>query len=252
MESVLAIFETANSVSSGGGESGFGLLPYFNELRATVKTPGPIEVLCAMTMSFVLNLIIGTLYQHTYKGTRYSQDYVHTLVIIGTVTTILIMVVSGNGAVAFGMFAAFSMIRFRRNLGQSRDLAFVFFAMATGMVVGARQYELALVTTLIVAIAIYFLSKRDSFAPQRASHQLRIRVNNDVDFSVAFDEIFEKFTDAIEMVSVESVQAGMMSEIRYGLVLKDNVKTSDFMEEIQITCGNNRAILTSTQRDLDA
>jgi len=213
--------------------------------------PAPLEVLGAMSLSFVLNLLIGALYKATYTGTRYSQDYVHTLVIIGTVTTILIMVVNGNGAVAFGMFAAFSMIRFRRNLGQSRDLAFVFFAMATGMGIGAQQYIIVLITTLIVSLAIYLISKKDAFAPNRASHQLRIRVNNDVDFSIAFKEIFSKFTDAVEMISVESVQAGMMSELRYGLILKQEIQISDFMEEIQIACGNNRAILTTTQRELD-
>lgn len=213
--------------------------------------PKPLEVLGAMGMSFFLNMLVGLLYKSTYKGTRYSQDYVHTLVIIGTVTTILIMVVNGNQAVAFGMFAAFSMIRFRRNLGQSRDLAFIFFAMATGMGVGAREYEIVLVTTIIVGLAIWFISKQDAFAPKRASHQLRIRVNNDVDFSKAFNDIFDKFTDATEMISVESVQAGMMSELRYGIVLKNNVQISDFMEEIQIACGNNRAILTSTTRDLE-
>ena len=213
--------------------------------------PPPMEVLGAMTLSFFLNMLIGLLYKSTYKGTRYSQDYVHTLIIIGTVTTILIMVVNGSPAVAFGAFAAFSMIRFRRNLGQSRDLAFVFFAMATGMGIGARQYPIVLVTTVIVGLAILFISKRDAFAPNRASHQLRIRVNNDVDFSKAFNDIFSKFTDATEMISVESVQAGMMSELRYGLVLKDGVQVSDFMEEIQIACGNNRAILTSTMRDLE-
>ncbi|MDA7882207.1 hypothetical protein N9A94_07850, partial [Akkermansiaceae bacterium] len=77
---------------------------FFNFADKT-KPPGTPEVLGAMCMSFVLNMLIGALYKHTYKGTRYSQDYVHTLVIIGTVTTILIMVVNGNGAVAFGMFA---------------------------------------------------------------------------------------------------------------------------------------------------
>ncbi|MGJ8696019.1 MAG: DUF4956 domain-containing protein [Verrucomicrobiaceae bacterium] len=225
---------------------------FFDNINSASTTDvSPLEILGAMALSFVLNLVIGTLYKNTYKGTRYSQDYVHTLVIIGTVTTILIMVVKGNGAIAFGMFAAFSMIRFRRNLGQSRDLAFVFFAMATGMVVGAREYGLAMVTTLVTIVAIFILSRLDAFAPKRASHQLRIRVNNDVDFSVAFKAIFDKHTDAIEMISVESVQAGMMSELRYGLVLKEGVKVSDFMEEIQIACGNNRALLTTTQRDLD-
>ena len=227
---------------------------FFNDFSSTenAEGPGPYEVVGAMCFSFILQLLIGALYKKTYKGTRYSQDYVHTIIIIGTVTTILIMVVNGNGAVAFGMFAAFSMIRFRRNLGQSRDLAFVFFAMATGMGVGARQYPIVLVTTLNVALAIFLISNKDAFAPQRASHQLRIRVNNDIDYSDAFTSIFTDHTAAVEMISVESVQAGMMSELRYGLVLKDGVKVSDFMEKIQIACGNNRAILTSTQRELES
>ena len=227
----------------------YNFFDFLNEIRKT--DPLPLEVFGAMAMSFSLNMLIGLLYKTTYKGTRYSQDYVHTLVIIGTVTTILIMVVNGNQAIAFGMFAAFSMIRFRRNLGQSRDLAFVFFAMATGMGTGARQYEIVLVTTIIVGLAIWFISRQDAFAPKRASHQLRIRVNNDVDFSKAFNDIFDKFTDATEMISVESVQAGMMSELRYGIILKNDAQVSDFMEDIQIACGNNRAILTSTNRDLD-
>ena len=224
----------------------------FFETLTSIREQGvaPTEVIVAMMFSFFLNMFIGLLYKKTYKGTSYSQDFVHTIVIIGTVTTILIMVVNGNSSVAFGMFAAFSMIRFRRNLGQSRDLGFVFFAMATGMCVGARQYEIVFVTTIIVGAAIWFISQQDAFAPVRASHQLRIRVNNDVDYTEVFDAIFEKFNQATEMISVESVQAGMMSELRYGIVLKDDIKISDFMEEVQIACGNNRAILTNTQRDL--
>ncbi len=232
------------------------LADLFTNLFAPIESlranpPQPLEVVGAMALSFVLNMFIGLLYKNTYVGTRYSQDYVHTLVIIGTVTTILIMVVNGNASVAFGMFAAFSMIRFRRNLGQARDLGFIFFAMATGMCVGARQYEIVLVTTTIAAIAIYTISKLDAFAPNRASHQLRVRINNDVDYSRSFDEIFNKFTEAVEMISVESVQAGMMSEIRYGIILKSESTVSDFMEEMQIACGNNRVILTSTLRDLE-
>ena len=69
--------------------------------------PQALEVVGAMMLSFVLNLFIAVLYRSTYKGTRYSQDYVHTLIIIGTVTTILIMVVRCNEGIAFGMFAAF-------------------------------------------------------------------------------------------------------------------------------------------------
>ena len=213
--------------------------------------PTPMEVLTAVSLSFVLNMIIGAVYKNTYRGTRYSQDYVHTLVIIGTVTTILIMVVSGSMEIAFGMFAAFSLIRFRRNLGQSRDLAFVFFAMATGMVVGARMYPEALISTAVVVSVVYVLTKSGAFASKRASHQMRVRVNNDIDWDSVFGPVFDEFVDAVELISVETVQAAMMTELRYGVQLKPEKKTADFMEKMQVASGNNRILLTSTRRELD-
>ena len=223
-----------------------------SKLDFGLETAVPIEVLFATVLSFSLNMLIGYVYKHTYRGTRYSQDYVHTLVIIGTVTTVLIMVVSGSMEIAFGMFAAFSLIRFRRNLGQSRDLAFVFFAMATGMVVGARMYAMSLVSTAVVVMIAYYLTKSGAFAPKRASHQMRVRVNNDIDWDVAFEPVFDEFLDAVELISVETVQAAMMTELRYGLVLKPDKRTADFMEKMQVATGNNRILIASTRRELES
>ena len=209
------------------------------------------EVIIAMLISVTLNFAIAGLYRITYKGTRYSQDYVQTLIIIGVVTTVLIMVVSGNGAIAFGMFAAFSVIRFRRNLGQSRDLAFVFFAMAIGMVVGARQYPMAVIITLIVGIVIFILAKSDAFAPHRASHLLTIRMTSEMDFEKLLEPVFGEFTEYHQLVSVSSAQAGMMTELRYGLQLKEGASTPQLLEALNLACGNNRVILTPTGQELE-
>lgn len=211
----------------------------------------PQQVAVAMLISLALNLLIATIYRRTYRGTRYSQDYVQTLIIIGVVTTILIMVVSGNGAVAFGMFAAFSVIRFRRTLGQSRDLAFVFFAMAIGMVVGAGLYSMAVIITLIVGTAIYLLTKTDAFAPRRASHMMTLRMTSDMDFEELLRPVFSEFTDRSQLVSVTSAQAGMMTELRYGLQLKLGVSTPKLLEALHQVCGNNRVVLTPTGNELD-
>lgn len=218
---------------------------------ATAETAKPHEVALAMLISLALNLLIATIYRKTYKGTRYSQDYVQTLIIIGVVTTILIMVVSGNGAVAFGMFAAFSVIRFRRTLGQSRDLAFVFFAMAIGMVVGARLYSMAVIITFIVGSAIYLLTKTNAYAPRRASHRVVLRMTSDMDFEELLRPVFEEFTDRVQLVSVTSAQAGMMTELRYGIQLKIGASTSKLMEALHLVCGNNRVVLTPTGNELD-
>lgn len=214
--------------------------------------PSLLEVVFAMFFSLALNLGIAQVYRKTYRGTRYSQDYVQTLIVIGMVTTILIMVVSGNGAIAFGMFAAFSVIRFRRNLGQSRDLAFVFFAMAIGMVVGARLWGAAVVIAVIVCAAIIVLTKINAFAPRRASHLLNLRMNCDMDFDKLLEPIFDKYTDRISLTRVSSAQAGMMTELRYGLLLKIDASLPKFMEALHAACGNNRVVLTPVGQDTES
>ncbi|MGJ8724436.1 MAG: DUF4956 domain-containing protein [Roseibacillus sp.] len=214
--------------------------------------PEVIEIIAAMLLSIALNLFIAALYKSTYKGTRYSQDFVQTLIMIGVVTTVLIMVVNGNGAVAFGMFAAFSMIRFRRNLGQSRDLGFVFFAMAIGMVVGAREYAMAAVITVIVSTAIFILTRMDAFAPKKASHLLTVRVGCDIDYDELMETIFKEFAESAHLTRVSSAQAGMMTELRYGLILKEGVSIKKFMEALHLACGNNRVVLVPTSHEFDS
>ncbi len=226
------------------------LLTSLDEYLST-DMPQPLEVVGAMLLSFGLNLFIAQLYRSTYKGTRYSQDFVQTLIMIGTITTILIMVVSGNSGIAFGMFAAFSMIRFRSNLGQSRDLGYVFFAMATGMVVGARLYLMAFIVTSLVAALLYGISRKDAFAPRKASHLLMLRMTSDMSFEERLAPIWLEFAERAELLTVRSAQAGMMTELRYGLQLKSGVKVSDLMERLQIACGNNRVVLTPTGNELD-
>ncbi|QJE96838.1 DUF4956 domain-containing protein [Luteolibacter luteus] len=224
----------------------------FKFAPAADGSKSPLEVVVAIGISLALNLLIAVIYRRTYKGTRYSQDYVQTLIMIGVVTTILIMVVANNGAIAFGMFAAFSVIRFRRTLGQSRDLAFVFLAMAIGMVVGAGKYDMAVIITVIVGLAVIVLTKTDAFAPRRASHMLTLRMTSDMDFEKLLEPVFNEFTDRVELVSVSSAQAGMMTELRYGMQLKLGVSTPKLLEALHLVCGNNRVILTPTGNELDA
>ena len=209
--------------------------------------PGPTsipEILFALLFSFALNSLIAAVYKRTYRGARYSQDYVHTLLILGTVVTMVIMVVQGNSATAFGMFAAFSIIRFRRSVSQSRDIGFIFLAMATGLAVGAQQYLLALITVPLVCAIIWAISVRDLFVAQRSSHLLRIRVNNDCNYDQAFAEVFARHLSDHQLASVETIQAGMMTELAYEVTLRDARQLNAFVAALQVVNGNNRVLVT--------
>lgn len=227
------------------------MFAFFDTLfKGNPIAPTPLEIIVAVAVSLLLNLCVAFLYKNTYRGKRYSQDYVHTLVIIGTVVTIIILVVRGEGGgqIAFGMFAAFSIIRFRRNLNQARDLAFIFVSMATGLSVGALPLDklwLVVAVLAIIGLAIYVMAKGDLYAPRRVSHNLRVRVTNDINYDEVFAQVFAQFAEDVEMWSVESAQAGMMTELRYGITLKETANLADFMERMQVACGNNQVLLTT-------
>ncbi|MEA3209087.1 MAG: hypothetical protein QOE70_2144 [Chthoniobacter sp.] len=228
-------------------------MEHFKELSEILRNaigynqPAPPlqEMILALALSFALQCLISQTYKRTYRGTDYSQDYVHTLIILGTVVTVVIQAVRGDAATAFGMFAAFSIIRFRHSVRQSRDIGFIFLAMATGLGVGSRQYEFALVTTVVLCAVIYLFSKADLFAAARLSHYLRIRVTNEVDYDVAFRNCFEQYLTRWDLISVESIQAGMMTELRLDVSLKDESRPGSFVAAIQQLNGNNRVMLTS-------
>lgn len=212
----------------------------------TLEKPPLQEIIIALALSFILNCLISAVYKRTYRGSDYSQDYVHTLIILGTVVTVVIMVVQGDPGTAFGMFAAFSIIRFRRTVRQARDIGFIFLAMAAGLGVGAREYQLATVTTIVICAIIYVISKANIFHAIRLSHFLRIRVTNDVDYDTAFKQCFAQYLARWELISVESIQAGMMTELRMNVSLKDEQKPGAFVSAIQQLNGNNRVMLTAT------
>lgn len=242
--------------------SSFPILPMASVLGDWTRDASPffkdwtreslIEVLLALGLSFLLNCLIAAVYQRTYRGTKYSQDYVHTLVLLGTVVTLVILVVQGSQSTAFGMFAAFSIIRFRSTVGQARDIGFIFLAMASGLAVGARAYGVALVMTPVLCALVWFLSWKDAFAPQRLSHILRIRVTHDIDYDTAFGPAFAEYLSFHHLDAVETVQAGMMSEIKYSVTLKNPATLSAFMQRIQMLNGNNRVLMTSTGNTLPA
>lgn len=214
------------------------------------EIPGLPEICFAALLSFALMTLIAALYKATFRGAKLSQDYVHTLMILGIVVSVIVMVIRGGDgdkamATGFGIFAAFSMIRFRTSLAETRDMAFIFFAMTAGLAVGARQYALAAATTVFISGMIYWFSRRNWFAPNRASHNLRIRVTNDINYDAAFDDLFAKYLERHDLISVESIQAGMMTELRYGICLRAHHKPGELVSAIQQVNGNNRVLLTT-------
>ena len=203
----------------------------------------PLEIVAAIGLSFLLTILIAAVYRGTHRGTFYTQDYVHTLMILGMVVTAVIMVVGQSLERAFAVFAAFSIIRFRRSVPETRDIGFIFFAMAVGMAAGARQYTLAILATLVIGGAVLLIARLDLFAPTRATHLLRIRVANTVDYDRAYREPFGRLFQRAELRAIESAQSKTMTELRYAVSLRPGIGHRDVVTELSSREGVDRVLM---------
>lgn len=210
-----------------------------------------LDVVVVMVLSFVLSAFIGWIYKQTHRGTSYTQSFVFTLVINGMVVALVMMIVGSNIARAFSLVGALSIIRFRNAVKESRDVGFIFLVMAIGMAVGTKFYLLAIVATIVISSIIVLMTRFNWFAREMNSQILRIQIPNGVPFDKIFDSLFLKYTSSSELISVDSVHSGMLTELTYSIGMKKSSMIQEFITDIKNLNGNNKVTLIAGYNNTD-
>jgi uncharacterized membrane protein YhiD involved in acid resistance len=209
------------------------------------------DVVLCLLLSFVLCAMIGWVYQNTHRGASYTQSFVHTLVLNGMLVAIVMLVVGSNIARAFALVGSLSIIRFRNAVKETRDVGFIFFTMAIGMAVGTKFYLLAVIAAVIISLIIFIMTRFNWYARRVVSQILKIQVPNELQYDTAFDNLFVKYTSTSELISVDTVHSGMLTELTYSVGLKKEGKIQEFLAEIKKLNGNNRVTLIAGYNSTD-
>lgn len=209
------------------------------------------DVVLSLVLSFALCAWIGWVYQITHRGASYTQSYVQTLVLNGMVVAIVMLIVGSNIARAFALVGSLSIIRFRNAVKETRDVGFIFFTMAIGMAVGTRFYLLAIIAAVVISLLILIMNRFNWYARQVVSQILRVQVPNDAPFDTLFDDLFVKYTSSSELISVDSVHGGLLTELTYSVGLKKQSQLQEFLAAIKKLNGNNRVTLIAGYNSTD-
>ncbi len=119
-----------------------------------------VDVLLALGLSFVLGLFIFLVYKKTYQGVMYSDSFGVSLIAMSMITSLVIIAVTSNVVLSLGMVGALSIVRFRTAIKEPMDIAFLFWSIAVGIVLGAGLLPLALIGSVIIGIIIVVFSTR--------------------------------------------------------------------------------------------
>ncbi|MEW6402251.1 MAG: DUF4956 domain-containing protein [Chloroflexota bacterium] len=210
-----------------------------------------MDVVLVLALSFALSAFIGWVYQITHRGTSYTQSFVFTLVMNGMIVALVMLIVGSNIARAFSLVGALSIIRFRNAVKETRDVGFIFFTMAVGMAIGTRFYLLGLIAAVVISLVVVLMTRLNWFAREAATQILRVHVPNGTSFDSLFDRAFVKYTSASELISVDSVQSGTITELVYSIGLKKSTQVQDFLSEIKKLNGSNKVTLIAGYNGTD-
>lgn len=139
-----------------------GNLLNFLQLDFTGALSTLMPIVLALVVSFVLGMLIYYVYQRSFRGVIYNQAFSVSLALLTILTTMITLAISSNIALSLGMVGALSIVRYRTAIKDPADIIFLFWAVGTGITVGAHLHYLALVGAVVVIILLLTIGRRTS------------------------------------------------------------------------------------------
>ena len=199
--------------------------------------------------AIILGLIIGIVYMYLCKKEGYGKNFIIGLVILPAIVSVVILLIGSNVARAFSMAGAFALVRFRSAPGNAKDIAIVFFAMASGLAC-CLGYVLFAAVFVVVLLLLLVLLNFIHFADHSSENrQLKITIPENLNFNHVFDDLLEKYTTKSQLIKVKTTNMGTMYELTYQVYMKKDVNEKAFMDELRMRNGNFNIILGIAEVD---
>ncbi len=196
-----------------------------------------LDMAIALVLAFGIGMFIFLVYKKTYQGVMYSSSFGTTLVALTMISTVVILAVTSNVVLSLGMVGALSIVRFRTAIKEPLDIAFLFWAIAVGIVLAAGMIPLAVIGSVIIGvILLVFVNKKTHSNPyivvvQCDGHESEENVKK------FLGENVQKY-----VIKSKSAQKGLV-EINVDVRLKDD--NTDFINVIANLKGVKSAVLVS-------
>lgn len=200
-----------------------------------------LDMAIALVLAFCLGLFIFLVYKKTFSGVMYSSSFGVTLIALTMITTVVILAVTSNVVLSLGMVGALSIVRFRTAIKEPLDIAFLFWAIAVGIVLAAGMIPLAVIGSVIIGVVLLVFVNRK---PHSNPYIVVIRCDGH-DSETEARNYLESRTERCSVKS-KTAQKGFI-ELNMEIRLKDD--NTDFINELADMSGIQSAVLVSYNGD---
>lgn len=202
-----------------------------------ISSVSALDIVISMALSFGIGLFIFLIYKKTFAGVMYSSSFGVTLVALTMISTFVILAVTSNVVLSLGMVGALSIVRFRTAIKEPLDIAFLFWSIASGIVLAAGLIPLAVFGSVIIGLVLLvFANKKSHVNP----YILVIRCTGQESESAAVDFVKNQVNKFV--VKSKTVQKGSV-ELNAEIRMKND--NTDFINQLSDMDGISSAVLVS-------
>jgi hypothetical protein len=197
------------------------------------KLPEAEVLVTRVVLATALGFVVAGIHRLTV-GRRDTSTALHTtLVLLSILIAVVTVVIGENTARAFGLVGALSIVRFRTVVNDTRDTAFVIFAVVVGMAVGAGDVILTLAAVPAVLVAALILARIEhNRGVDPASATLKVRIGLGQDPAAAVVPALARLAPAARLVAAETAKQGAMLELTYQFPLPDPAAAAALVNEL--------------------
>jgi uncharacterized membrane protein YhiD involved in acid resistance len=201
-------------------------------LKSTFINSSIIDIVYASLLAFILGVVIAFTYMRSFSGLSYSRTFLQTLIYAPLLTAIAMQAVGDSVARGLGMMGAFSLLRFRTNIKDTRDMMFIFAALGAGLGCGVYAYPIALISTFFFALAVFIVHNVPFSAASDFDAVLRLQVDNSPERQSKIDSVLKEHARRFTLISVREAAQGERLDLSYQLKMQRQDSQARIMQQL--------------------
>ncbi|MCQ2588196.1 MAG: DUF4956 domain-containing protein [Treponema sp.] len=199
-----------------------------------------INILFNVGLALIAGFIIAAGYVIGNRSKKYSKNFTITIFFLPVIMTVVIPFIATDLKKAVSLAGVFALVRFRSIPGDSKDILYIFFTLAVGIILALNSYVIAFAITFIISI-LYVVIKLNWKASK--DQVLKITIPEDMNYNGAFDDIFKKYLKNYSFSSVKTSNMGTLFTVSYNVRLNNIEDAKALIDELRTRNGNLNIIL---------
>ena len=201
------------------------------------STVGAGQFFACVGAALVLGFVISLIYMLTHRKEGCSQSYVLTMIMLPAIIALILILINSTAG-ALTLAGAFTLVRFRSVAGDPKDIAYIFYSMATGVACGIGYIGFAVVFCVVLGIIMFVLNEVGFGASKTRHMTLKITIPENLDYQGVFDPVLNKYTTFSKLRRVKTTNFGTLFELIYSVDVSEDLDQKKFIDELRALNGN--------------